>query len=189
MLNYLEAFGLALIGCTATNMDNILLVLATGDRVRAGRFAVTFFVVLILVILLSLALSRGADLVMPRFINWVGLVPFGLGLLEFRHQRIQASGASVATTSFLGAASVLAANSLDTLLVQTILFADTASPYDLAALGGSVTAAIALAALAFVLLTRPRLADWLIPAAARVRPWILMAVGLLIFLDTGFDTQ
>lgn len=189
MLNYLEAFWLALVACAATNVDNILLALATGDRLRAGRFAATFFGVLALVVLLALALSQGADLVMPRFINWIGLIPFGLGVLEFRHRRIRVSNQPGEHAPLLGAAAVLAANSLDTLLVQTILFSDTASPYELATLGGSMTAAVLLAGLALLLLTRPRLADRLIPPAARARPWILMAVGLLIFLDTGFDTQ
>ena len=190
MLIHAEAFGLAFLGCAATNLDNILLVLASADRTGAGRGAFAFFATLTAVILLAMAISMGVDLVMPRFIAWIGLVPLSMGVYELRPSRAadgpQAGRAGASTFSLV---LPLAANSLDTLLVQTILFSDLASPYHLAALAGALGAAAVLTAAAVVILSRRGRAKKMLKLASRARPWILIVVGVLIFMDTGFDTQ
>lgn len=189
MLIHVEAFVLAFAGCVATNLDNILLVLATGSRSRARHFAMLFFVVLAAVILVAFAAALGADLVLPRSINWVGLVPLGMGLFGLVPKRGGAREGAFEAASLTAAAAVLGINSLDTLVVQAILFSDSAAPYDLTSLAGSLAAGIALAWAAFALLSHPRFAGKWMPIAAKARPWLLIAVGLLIILDTGFDTQ
>jgi len=49
--------------------------------------------------------------------------------------------------------------------------------------------AFALAATAFVLTSRQGSQERLLSLAAKARPRILIAVGALIFMDTGFDTH
>jgi cadmium resistance protein CadD (predicted permease) len=190
MLIHAEAFGLAFIGCAATNLDNILLVLASADRTGAGRGAFAFFATLTAVILLALAISMGVDLVMPRFLAWIGLVPFSMGLYElWPHRSAEGPETRPGGASTFSLVLPLAANSFDTLLVQTILFSDLASPYHLTALAGAVGAAAVLTAAAVVVLSRQGRAKKMLTLASRARPWILIVVGVLIFMDTGFDTQ
>jgi hypothetical protein len=86
-------------------------------------------------------------------------------------------------------AITLSINSIDTLIVQIVLFSDFATQFHLAGLVGASAAAVILGLSAFALLTRPASAKRLLPIAAKARPWILIAVGLLILMDTGFDTQ
>jgi cadmium resistance protein CadD (predicted permease) len=190
MLIHSEAFALAFFGCAATNLDNLVLVLALADRASARRGALAFFATLTLVILMALAISMAVDLVMPRFVAWVGLVPLSMGLYELRPRRAadrsQSGGGNLRTLSLV---LPLAANSVDTLLVQTILFSDLASTYHLTALAGAIGAAAVLTAAAAVLLSRQGRAEALLNLASRARPWILIVVGVLIFMDTGFDTQ
>jgi hypothetical protein len=190
MLIHAEAFALAFAGCAATNLDNIMLVLASGRSAGARRAALTFLVTLVSVIVLAMLLSLGVDLVMPRFFAWVGLVPLGMGLYElWPHRSVEPSLTGVGKLSIMSLALPLAANSLDTLLVQTILFSDLAAGYHPAALSGATAAAVLLAMAAFVILSRHSRVDRLLALAGRLRPWILIAVGALIFMDTGFDTQ
>jgi len=190
MLLYVEAFALAFVGCVATNIDNMLLVLSAGNPHRARQSALLFVVILEVYILLALLVSYGVDLSIPRSIVWLGLIPFSIGVYELRPWRkTNTDSSNPAMLPLAGLAVTLAINSIDTLIVQTVLFSDFATQYHPAAIAGATGAAVALALTAFILLTRPASAERLLPIAARLRPWVLIAVGLLIFMDTGFDTQ
>ena len=190
MLLFIEAFVLAFVGCIATNIDNILLVLSSGNPHRARQTVLLFIVTLEVYILLALLMSYGVDLTIPRFIVWMGLIPLSIGLYELRPGRIlNIDGSNGATISLAALGITLAVNSLDTLIVQMVLFSDFAAQFHLAALAGATAAAVVLGLTAFVLLTRPASAKRLLPMASMARPWILIAVGVLILMDTGFDVQ
>ena len=190
MLIHAEAFALAFAGCAATNLDNLLLVLASAKRTGARPAALVFLGTLSAVIVLAMLISMGIDLVMPRFLAWIGLVPLSMGLYElFPRSGTEQPGSGRGRSATLSLLVPLAANSLDTLLVQTILFSDFSTRYHLAALAGALGAAGLLAAAAIVVLSHPGRAERWMSVAARARPWLLIAVGALIFMDTGFDTQ
>jgi len=87
MLLYVEAFALAFVGCVATNIDNMLLVLSAGNPHRARQSALLFVVILEVYILLALLVSYGVDLSIPRSIVWLGLIPFSIGVYELRPWR------------------------------------------------------------------------------------------------------
>jgi len=190
MLFFIEAFSLAFVGCIATNIDNILLVLSSGNPRRAQQTVLVFVVTLEVYILLALLMSYGVDLTIPRFIVWLGLIPLSIGLYELRPGRkLNNDGSNGATITLAALGITLAINSFDTLIVQMILFSDFATQYHLTALAGATTAAVVLGLTAFLLLTRPASAKRLLPIASRARPWVLIAVGILILMDTGFDVQ
>ncbi len=190
MLFFIEAFVLAFVGCIATNIDNILLVLSSGNPHRARQTVLVFIVTLEVYILLALAMSYGIDLTIPRFIVWLGLIPLSIGIYELRPGRkLHGDGSKTSTVSLTALGITLAVNSFDTLIVQMVLFSDFATQYHLAALAGATAAAVVLGLTAFLLLTRPASAEKLLPIASRARPWILIAVGVLILMDTGFDVQ
>jgi len=189
MLIYAEAFAVAFAGCAATNLDNIMLMLAGASRERPRPYAFAFFAVLGSAIGLGLLASLGVDVAVPRVIAWAGLLPLSMGIYELRpHKETSGprkSGAAVPLPAFT---LTLAANSLDTLVVQTVVFTDLEAGYHGAAAVGSLTAAALIAGAGFVLLSRRGAGSRLLAAAARVRPWILILVGILILMDTGFDT-
>lgn len=189
MLIYAEAFALAFMGCAATNIDNVLLVLSSGSPHKARQNALVFVVILELYILLALILSYGVDLSLPGFITWLGLIPLTLGVYELRPRRKTDSNNSNPGAIPLAALAItLAINSIDTLIVQVVLFSDFATQYHPVALAGASVAAMAMSFAIFVLLTRPVIARRILPMAAKLRPWILIAVGIFILMDTGFDT-
>ncbi len=55
------------------------------------------------------------------------------------------------------------------------------------ALAGALSAAAALTLLAWYIISVPSGARRVIPLAEKWRPWLLMAIGVLILTDTGFD--
>jgi len=189
MLIYAEAFVLTFLGCVATNIDNILLVLSSGNTYKARQSALIFVLILEVYILLALMLSYGVELTIPRSIVWLGLIPFTIGVYELRPRRkINKDSKNLAVIPLAALAVTLSINSIDTLIVQVVLFSDIATKYHPAALAGASVAAVMLGSTAFALLIRPASAKRLLPIAAKARPWILIAVGLLILMDTGFDT-
>ena len=190
MLIHVEAFALAFLGCVATNIDNVLLVLSSGNPHKARQNALVFVLILVVYIILALMMSYGVELTIPRSIVWLGLIPFTIGVYELRPGRKLSQNSSNATAVTLAALAItLSINSIDTLIVQVVLFSDFATQYHMAGLAGASAAAVLLGLSAFVLLTRPASAKRLLPFAAKARPWVLIAVGILILLDTGFDTQ
>lgn len=190
MLLYLEAFVLAFVGCIATNIDNILLVLSSGSPKKARQSSVLFVVILVIYILLALMMSYGVELTIPRSIVWLGLIPFTIGVYELRPWRKTSEDSSkTAAISVAALGITLSINSLDTLIVQLVMFSDFATEYHTAGLAGATGAAVVLGLTAFGLLTHPAGAKRLLPLASKARPWILIVVGLLILMDTGFDTQ
>lgn len=190
MLIFVEAFALAFIGCVATNIDNILLVLGSGSPNKARQSALVFVIILELYILLALLMSYGVELTLPRSIVWLGLIPFSIGVYELRPWRkINSDKSTITAIPLVALAITLAINSIDTLIVQVVLFSDFATQYHLAGLAGATAAVMVLGWTAFFLLTRPASAKRLLPIAAKARPWILILVGILILMDTGFDVQ
>lgn len=187
---HVEAFTLAFIACVATNIDNILLVLSSSNPDKARQSTLVFVFILEVYILLALMMSFGVDLTIPRYIVWLGLIPLSIGVYELRPRRkMNSDGSNDAVIPLAALAITLSINSIDTLIVQLVMFSDIATAYHPAALSGATAAAIVLGLTAFFLLIRPASAKRLLPIAAKARPWILIAVGLLILMDTGFDTQ
>ena len=121
MLIFAEAFALAFIGCVATNIDNVLLVLSSGSPHRARQSTLIFVVILEVYILLALMISFGVDLTIPKSIVWLGLIPFSIGVYELRPWRKNNSDDSNLTAIPLAALAItLALNSIDTLIVQVV---------------------------------------------------------------------
>ncbi len=183
-----EAFALAALGCLVTNFDNILLVVSGGGRLSALRGSLAFVVVLSLAILVGFAISLGIDVTVPAAIAWVGLVPVSMGVYElFTRAKDPEPATTGRTGSLLALALLLAVNSMDTVAVQAVLFSDIASQYHVPALAGAFSAAAAMAALAWYIISSPAAARHVLPLAARLRPWLLIVIGALILMDTGFD--
>lgn len=187
MLIFAQVFLLALFGCVATNIDNLLLVLSSTSKSQVIRSVTIFVIVLTVVIVLGFLASLGLDMAIPRSTAWVGLIPLSMGVYELTPLNRHNTESGSTVRGALALALPLAANSLDTLLIQTVLFTDIDTEYHFAALAGCATAVLLLAGLLHHVMTRSALAARLLPIAARLRPWLLMIVGVLILMDTGFD--
>ncbi|MEE4162547.1 MAG: cadmium resistance transporter [Woeseiaceae bacterium] len=179
----------------ATNMDNVALLVALFARFR-GRATVVFaghlLAVLTILVLASLA-GEATMLVDVHYLGYLGSVPLVLGSYwlyrSFRPVTPAApdlpttAGGKALAATFLS----LVANSVDTFLTLTVLFADTRQDLDLA-IGGTVFAmAILLGLGATYAVSRPALGpatEWF---SKRVAPLVMIGVGLYVLADTATD--
>ena len=179
----------------ATNMDNVALLVALFARFR-GRAAVVFaghLLAVIVILLLAALAGEATSFVGLRYLGYLGIVPLALGSYWlYRSFRPATPAAPDLPTPAGGkalAATVLSmlANSVDTFLTLTVLFADTRGDLDLA-IGVTVLATALLLGLgATYAVSRPALrpaTEWF---SKRVAPLVMIGVGLYVLADTATD--
>ena len=179
----------------ATNMDNVAVLVALFARFR-GRAVFVFagHLLAVTVILLVAALvGEATTSVGLRYLGYLGVVPLALGCYWlYRSLRPVSAGAAERQGIGSGKALIatflsLAANSVDTFLTLTVLFADTRQDLDFA-IGGTVFAmAILLGLGATYAVSRSDFGpatEWF---SKRVAPLVMIGVGLYVLVDTATD--
>lgn len=175
----------------ATNVDSLLLLVGMLAMGRSSWAPLTgYATATLLVVGGCFALARAGDLLPPEVLGWFGLIPLCLGVLGLIDLWRHAEGAGEPPSlpvHFLAAAVLFLSVSGDNFAVFVPLMAE--SPYR-----ADVVISIAMLALAACWAA---LARWLARApgrslairrlAARVVPFLLVAIGLYILLDTPTD--
>lgn len=183
----------------STNFDNLVIISAYSARpgYRPLLLRLTFLLVCLAVVIASLALARMADTLPADKIRYLGLIPLGIGLfqavklifrtgsLEFFPEKSapEISGA----VAYLGFGLVLLANSSDSIAVLTPLLADLKPSLVLANFFAALIAAFGMGFLADALTRHAKLKIYLVAFAEWALPFLLIAIGLLIFTDNPRD--
>jgi cadmium resistance protein CadD (predicted permease) len=182
----------------STNLDNLAILSAFGVKpgYRPLLIKLAFVFVCLMVLIISLVLSRAAEVLPADKIRFMGLIPICLGLYQvfqlFSGKGEEPSdpdaeaprGGIAAYGSF---ALVMLANSGDSISVLTPLLADLKPSFVLAGFGAALTAAIAMSLLAHFLALRPTSKVWIQKFAKWVLPLVLVGIGLLILTDRPSD--
>ena len=191
--------GLVAFSYASTNLDNFLVLSAysakPGYRPIYGRLA--FVSVCLTVIVASLALARVADTLIADKLRYLGVIPLGLGLyqlgtLAFQRSQPDETGedkapALVASSFYFGFALALLANSSDSVIVLTPIFADLRLAFIVICAIAAVVVALTLSSVASFIGTHPllrvqveRIGEWALP-------FLLIAIGLLILSNKPDD--
>ena len=196
MQGVLSIAGLALLAFAATNLDNLLLLVAALSRPAQGFRPIVTGVLLSssTILALCVAASLAAGFAPHAWLGYLGLIPIGLGLLElYRLVTSRGTGAGNAPSDAppipaLAVAGVMLANSADSLGALLPLFAE--SQHSLLPV---IVAAVLLSSLVGCALAR-----WIAthehfgPPIRRVGPvlvpFVLIGVGLYVLSDTRTDT-
>ena len=188
--------GLVIVAFSATNLDNLILLVGFVSRPGQPFSAVVVGVLsssgVILLMCSSAALAAG--LVPVHWLGWLGLVPLTMGLRELR----RLVGASVAgaeecdlvlpSITPLGVAGVMLANSADSFVALVPIFAES-RPALLPLIGAVVLALSVIACLlARWITTHRRVGPAIQRIAPRIVPFVLILVGLYVLSDTATDT-
>ncbi len=200
---YVLAEIISVIGVTgaafaSTNLDNLVLLSAYAAKpgYQPLPIKLTFIVVCLLVLGVSLAVSRAAGALPADRIRFLGLIPMGLGAYqifrlvlgaadEFPDPTAAPSASGV--SAYIGFALVMLANSSDSISVLTPLMADLKPLFVAAGFAAALFAAIAMSALAHFLALHPVSKNHLESFAKWVLPFLLVGIGLLILLDKPSD--
>jgi cadmium resistance protein CadD (predicted permease) len=184
----------------ATNLDNLLLLVtlcgSNPHNRRAVQLGFLAAVVLMLVVAAAgLALGRVLE---SDALGYLGIAPVLVGLHMLYQQRsiadagtdvpgsVQPAGAQRGV--WLGTFALMAGNSGDSLAVMLPLLAETGRPGRWVIVIAYLLMALAWSRLALVLADRPGVAERIEQRGARLVPWVMIAVGCYILLDTHTDT-
>ncbi len=179
----------------ATSFDNLVLLIALlGDAAyRWGSVASGYVASATFVTAMAWGLSEVADQFPARYLGYLGLVPIALGLIEAwklvqgRQQASSTRAEIIAGNGGLSVGVVMLASSGDTFATLFALFTDTADAYTILMLVTVASVALAWCGLAAWLVSHPALQRLVGRSARYVLPFLLIAIGVYILLDSGTD--
>jgi cadmium resistance protein CadD (predicted permease) len=200
---YVLAEAISVMGMTgaafvSTNLDNLAIMSAYSVRpgYRPLLIKLTFVLCCLIVLTVSLTLSRAAGALPADKIRYMGLIPIGLGLYQIARlvlghaddgpdpdAAIPVGGLS----AYVGFILVMLANSGDSVSMLTPLMADLRPSFVLSGFAGALFAAFAMSALAHFLAVRPSSQAWIQNFAKWGLPFLLIGIGLLILWDPPSD--
>ncbi|WP_170463766.1 hypothetical protein [Ruegeria arenilitoris] len=179
----------AAIVTVSTNLDNLVVLFGLIMVIQTRRAVVGFAVAQTIILALALIIATGLD--QSRFLDWVGylgFIPLSLGLYGIWQQ---AKGSDVRRHTNSGATpSVIAlflSLSMDTLAAMTPLFADSAPAFRVTALIGAGCALTALILIASWGAPRAQVLGPRFARLDRIAPYIMVAVGLYILVNSPTD--
>lgn len=198
----IETWGLLLLvgsSFVATSLDNLVLLVVMLGADAQNRAAVTLgFLASAICVLCVSAIGAviGANLD-PGLIGYMGLAPMLMGVFLLYKlylgdkpdhplqgdvsPRAQASGL---LASFL----LMLSNSGDSVAIFFPLLAESERDALLWIVSSFLLCAMLWAALAWYIADQPRIAGRIEKVGEKLVPWIMIAAGLYILLDTGTDT-
>jgi len=173
---------------SATNLDNLALLLVVSKTFGTARASVAYASSQVLMLSTALLFSWGYSAAIGAWAGYLGLVPIFLGcyaLLRGRtpakEQKSQGNAPFILTTlTFTGL-------SFDTLAVFAPILADGIALRDYTALAGALLSAtiISLVPVAFGRFTSVWLR--LTGKLEKIAPFVIIAAGLYVLLDTSND--
>ncbi|VTZ49939.1 Cadmium resistance protein CadD, predicted permease [Methylocella tundrae] len=204
LIEALSVASAAAISYGSTNFDNMVVLSAYGARpgYHPSFVRLTFVLVCVTVLAVSLALARAADALPAENIRYLGLIPIGLGGYQLMQLIVSQLGMSragradeligeprgpIGLYAYLGFATVLLANSSDSVSVLTPLFADLKPAFVPACFIAAMAVAILMSALAALLARHPVSRSLLEKMAKWILPFLLIAIGALILTDRPAD--
>ena len=179
----------------ATNLDNfaILTTLFAKYRREAPWVLAGHLLSVVLVLIAAGAIGEAANSIDVQYLGYLGVVPLAMGLYStYRLFQPAAAESGVPVGARPGAALVttflsMASNSTDTLLTQSVVFADTAARLDWLVGLAVLATAIGLAALSSYSVRNARIGPFVERYANRLAPAIMIALGLYVLANTATD--
>ncbi len=147
---------------------------------------------LVLFLLLGFAASIGADFAPGRYASMLGVIPIAFGMFGLvgllRGAAPEGAVAPPTATGTIAVAGVTLANGSDSLAVFVSLLAETDDPFSYLVVGVAGLLALVWCGLAHWMVRHDTLGALLERVAPRILPFVLIAVGVYILLDTDTDT-
>lgn len=189
---------LAVVGVTAaafisTSFDNFTLLLGfyADGRYAKGKVLFGYAASTLGMVFLAHGASTAVESAPARSLGYLGLIPLALGLVGLvrliRGARREEIGRETEPRGFLAVLGVMLANSGDTLVVFTSVFADTAEGIESWIMGTAIGIALAYALLAQWLVERSGAADRLQRYTRVILPFLLIGIGAYILANTATD--
>ncbi len=180
----------------ATSIDNLAILVALYARFRGRALLVTtaYLGTTTLVVVAAWFLGETAARAPIEYVGLLGFVPLAIGLywlyaLIFRSDKPASPVEAHMKGRVVVAATGLSliANSVDTLLTMTVMFADSKRELDILVLVGALAAAALLAMLARIAVANPALGPLVERHSQRLAPFVMIGIGLYVLANTATD--
>ena len=175
-----------------TNIDGLFAFFAIATSGRYRQALVGFLLAQAVVVAAAYIAGAGVTLLTPQALGTLGLIPLSLGLWEVwkntKRTEVTADTAKPAHSIF-SAGTIFVALSADTFILMAAFFADTAAVLDRHVLLGALIAVTGLLIAGTLLaksLGRNRRVQRFFE---RLSPFVMIAAGIYILLDTATDPQ
>jgi cadmium resistance protein CadD (predicted permease) len=199
LFELLSVASVSAVSYVSTNFDNLIILSAYSIKPGFRRLYVSaaFISVCLTVLFVSLALALAAEALPKDKVRYMGLIPMAIGayhLLQlFRTQigsespRFDEPVDQIGVAAYLAFASVLLANSTDTIGAMTPLFADLKPIFIVACFTAAIAGAVAMSSLANTLARHPASRYHLEKWAKWILPFLMIGIGALILTDEPLD--
>ena len=184
--------GLSVALFVSTNIDDIFVLLAlySEPRVHPGSVVAGQLIGMLALVLGTIAIAALALAFAPAYVGLLGLFPLAIGIVQLvRRGGADDDDAPAVTRTNLAAQTlavtlITVANGGDNLAVYVPAFA-TRSALDQWVLGGSFLVLTGVwCGLGYYLVSHPRLGGPIRRFAAPAAPWVLIALGVFILIES-----
>lgn len=197
MNSSLTIVSIAAVAYIATNLDNLILLVALLARYRSQKPHVVagYFTCVLLIGLMGYGIGAAAENAPVEYLGLLGVAPITIGAIElFRMRRgekqaIDFGGTSIGgvRTAFMATIFIQIANGTDTVITFGALFTDSNRSADTLIIFTLAAMAVIFVLVADYAIRHPALGKFIQSYAYRVTPFILIAVGSYILLNTATD--
>jgi cadmium resistance protein CadD (predicted permease) len=180
----------AILAFAATNIDDLLVLLVLfGQRRHVATVVLGQYLGFAAIMVVSLLVSVGAMLVRPEWIGFAGLAPLAIGIKDLVAMRGRglgmASTPTVGVSGVLSTAAITFANGGDNIAAYGPLLARRPF-HEVALILGVFGILVALwCSVAYRLVQLPIFASTLDRWGHRLAPFVLIGLGVYIFVDAG----
>lgn len=173
-----------------TNIDGLFAFFAIAVSGRHRQAIAGFLAAQAIVTGGAYATGAGVTFFSPHLIGYLGVVPLGLGLWELR-KTYRAQEANVVLTgeghSVLSSMTLFLALSTDTFVLMAAFIADSSPGYDRFILVGALIAVASLLLAGTLLAASLKDNRTVQRFFERLSPFVMIAAGIYILLDTATD--
>ena len=195
----LTLLGLVAGSFIATNMDNLLLlVVLLGANVRRRSAVLMGFLCSAISVICVSALGVAVEgMIGPGLIGYLGVVPLLLGVhmlyrswsgVPAANEQFESLANSAEPKIWLSTFILMFSNSGDSVAVFLPLLAESGRSALPLIVGSYLAMALMWAGLSYLISGQQGLARRLEHRAEKIVPWIMIAVGIYILMDTATDT-
>lgn len=181
----------------ATNLDNLLLLVATYSRFEqhSGMVTAGYFAGMILIGSIAIVIGEAGEFIPLAYLGLLGVIPMMMGLyalwrlFQNPHSGETADLVAVSTRPavFLALVSTQLSNSADTIITFSALLADSSDSTDYLVAPMFLVMTGVFAGVAYYSLKHPKLRWFLGRYGQYVTPFILILVGFYILSNTASD--
>ena len=181
----------------ATNLDNLILLVSLLARYRQQipNVVAGYFSCVLILGAMGFAIGAAANLAPVEYLGLLGIAPITIGIIELIRMRQHGVGVIESEDksnermrdAFTATLFIQLANGVDTVVTFGALFTDSTRAVDMLIVFTIAAMAVIFVFVALYAIRHPVFRDIMERYAYRVTPFILIAVGAYILVNTATD--